>query len=169
MAKTHGLSKTKVYESWLKLRTRCNSKNHHAYKYYGGRGIGYDPRWNKFEDFILDMGIPEDGMTIERIDINKDYSKNNCRWASRKEQSRNRSSNVIIEIENEKNCISYFAEKFNFPQSVAQSRYRKGVPNELIFKSGLVYKKNGSWINKEDWCRPKREQKNKGSKGSCYE
>ena len=156
MIKTHGLRKTHVYESWVKLRTRCDNENHHAFKYYGAKGISYDPRWIKFENFILDMGIPEKGMTIERIDINKNYSKENCRWANRKDQARNRSTNIIIEINGEKGCISYFAEKNNFPQKIAQRRFKKGVPLELIFKNGIVYKKNGIWINKEEWVRTKK-------------
>jgi len=93
---THGLSKTKIYKVWQGLKTRCNKKQNRAYKNYGGRGISYDPRWEKFDAFLSDMGEPPDGLTLDRIDNNGDYCKDNCRWATWEQQQRNRRSNRII-------------------------------------------------------------------------
>lgn len=88
--KTHGMSKTPAYRVWNNMKTRCNNPNNAAYKRYGGRGITYDERWSRFENFLEDMGPPDAGMTLERLDVNGNYTKDNCIWADRKTQSINR-------------------------------------------------------------------------------
>lgn len=80
----------KSYKLWLAMRTRCNNPNFWAYKYYGGRGIRVCARWDSYANFVFDMGEPPSGLTLDRVDGNQDYSPDNCRWATRQEQSRNR-------------------------------------------------------------------------------
>lgn len=87
---THGQSKTKTYNVWCKMKERCKPNFRQAKDYYE-RGITVeDIRWNEFINFYNDMGDCPDGLTLERIDNDKGYFKENCTWATRKEQQANR-------------------------------------------------------------------------------
>jgi hypothetical protein len=82
------------YRTWISMRRRCRDKNHKSYRHYGGRGIEVCARWSSFESFIKDMGPrPSDKHTIDRIDNDKGYFPGNCRWATQKQQVRNRRQN----------------------------------------------------------------------------
>lgn len=79
------------YRSWQMMKNRCLNTNARDYAYYGGRGITLCKRWYVFENFLADMGRrPSPAHTLDRVNSKKGYSKRNCRWATRKEQSRNR-------------------------------------------------------------------------------
>ncbi len=89
----HGHSTRKgnspTYNSWNMMKKRCNNPKATGYEYYGGRGIHVCERWNKFENFLEDMGIRPEGTTLDRIDPDKDYSPENCRWADKQTQMNN--------------------------------------------------------------------------------
>ena len=95
---THGLSRNhkRTYRSWKDLRQRCNNPNNTDYPNYGGRGISVCKRWDSFLNFFEDMGERPDGMTIDRIDTNGNYEPLNCRWATPKEQARNKTNNRLM-------------------------------------------------------------------------
>ena len=88
--RTHGMSSTSTYRSWSGLKERCTNPNNLHFKYYGGSGLTYDPKWETFEGFLSDMGEAPKGLSIDRIDNNAGYTKENCQWATARTQSRNR-------------------------------------------------------------------------------
>ena len=103
--KTHKMSGTRFYRIWQNIKTRCTNNLSPNYKNYGGRGIKCE--WNSFEDFYNDMyesyqkhceEFGEKNTSIDRIDVNDNYSKENCRWSTRKEQSNNKRNNHLIKL-----------------------------------------------------------------------
>ena len=89
-------------------------------------------RWQKFENFLADMGIPVSGTTLERKDNNGDYTPTNCAWATRKEQCRNRRSNITIELNGDKKIISDWAERTHIKFATLRRRMKLGWSNEKI-------------------------------------
>jgi predicted XRE-type DNA-binding protein len=94
---THGMSRSNEYRVWDSMIRRCHSPSHHAFKDYGARGITVCDKWKNFEGFIEDMGFQPEGLSIERINNDLGYSKENCRWATVTEQARNRRATKLDE------------------------------------------------------------------------
>lgn len=97
------ISKTKEYETWYSMKRRCYNPKSHKYKNYGARGIKICDRWldpkSGFQNFLADMGPrPGKGYSIERIDVNGDYSPDNCKWITIKEQAYNKTTTLVIPI-----------------------------------------------------------------------
>lgn len=87
----HGYTDRPIYNVWLSMKQRCRNRNSKDFKHYGGRGIDYSDSWDSFENFLKDMGeMPKEGYSLERIDNNKGYNKENCIWADATTQARNR-------------------------------------------------------------------------------
>ena len=91
ITKTHGMSGNRQYSIWNDMRRRCRKEHNRAYKNYGLRGIDYPSKWETFDGFWEDMGDSyRDNLTLERIDVNKGYSKDNCCWVPKEEQAKNK-------------------------------------------------------------------------------
>lgn len=135
-AKKHGLSYLKSYVTWDKMICRCTKKNEQGYSNYGGRGIKICDKWMKMDGFFDDMGERPDGMSLDRIDNNKGYFKENCRWATQKQQHRNKRSNRIITIDGESKCIAEWAEdkRCKVSKRIIGGRLeRKWIPSLAVF------------------------------------
>lgn len=107
---THGMHKTRQYQCWADMKTRCDNVDHKWYPSYGGRGIDYQESWKQFENFWDDMREGyQDDLTLDRIDNSAGYSKDNCRWSDSSIQSHNQrksagSKNKYIGVKKHKTC-----------------------------------------------------------------
>lgn len=137
--KTHGMKKTPTYKSWDGMRYRCLSPHSVSYPYYGARGIKVCERWNKFENFLADMGERPAGMTLERIDTNGDYEPSNCRWATPVEQTRNRRITAYIEIDGERRILGEVCAERGVSAQLVHGRLRSGWPvDDRLFCPSLI-------------------------------
>lgn len=82
--------RSKAYQAWANMKTRCGNPKATHYRHYGGRGVRVCERWMTFENFLADMGEPPPGLTIDRINNNGHYEPGNCQWATMKQQAANR-------------------------------------------------------------------------------
>ena len=140
---THGATDTKEYTVWEGMRARCRNQNKQDFKNYGGRGIKVCDRWiNSFENFIEDMGLCPENLTIERIDNDGNYSPENCRWGTRKEQALNRRSNNILTHEGVSKTISEWAEMLNVERSAIAHRLERGWSVEDALEKPFENKKH---------------------------
>jgi hypothetical protein len=118
---------SKTYNSWRGMKDRVLNPTHYGYKWYKEKGITICKRWiESFQDFLSDMGERPEGTTLDRVDNNKDYCKENCRWVSMTKQRRNRSDTVFIEYKGERNTAAGFAEKYGLPYKAVRSRLQEG-------------------------------------------
>ena len=110
------------YTSWQLMHDRCRNTNNKSYNYYGGKGIKVCERWSKFENFLADMGRKPEGMTLDRIDGSRDYEPSNCRWETRKTQSRNRDYCISINFDGQEKKLWQIAEEKNIPVQLIHQR-----------------------------------------------
>ena len=99
--------------AWKTMRERCRRKSHKFYALYGGRGITVCERWDSsFEEFLKDMGQKPPGTSLDRIDNDGPYSPENCRWATMREQNRNKRNNVLITIDSQTRSLAHWVEEY---------------------------------------------------------
>jgi len=116
------------YHCWQAMIQRCHNPNNGYYDRYGARGIVVCDRWRAaFENFLSDVGPrPSKNHSIDRVDGNGNYEPGNCRWATRKQQQNNVSSNVLIEFNGEKMTVAQWADKLGMSRTALYSRIRSG-------------------------------------------
>lgn len=124
---THGMGKSRPYRIWTHMKARCLYPNDQAYKDYGGRGIKLCEKWLTFEGFWEDMQEGyKDTLTIDRKDNNQGYYKENCRWATPKEQSLNKRSNIILTYNSKTQTVSEWAKELNIDRRLIERRLKRG-------------------------------------------
>jgi len=119
----HGLTKTKIHKVWLSMLERCQTNSKKYSKNYSSRGIIVCERWRNFENFYEDMGSVPHGMSLDRINVDGNYTKENCRWANAKVQQNNRQNTRYLSINGEKVPLMVFAEKHGIKKNAAQYGY----------------------------------------------
>jgi len=121
---THGFSQTEEYNIWRGMIERCENEDNHKYCDYGGRGIAVCERWHVFENFLSDMGKrPSLEHSVDRVNnFSGIYSPENCRWATRKEQGRNKRNNLLITINGVEKCLAEWVELYKADYGRANSR-----------------------------------------------
>ena len=123
-----------TYRSWKMMRVRCHREADKQYKDYGGRGIAVCPQWHRFENFLADMGERPEGTTLDRIDVDGDYTPENCRWADDRTQRRNRRDNRVVEYLGERMTLVEACERSGVEYNRAKDRLlRYGWTAERTF------------------------------------
>lgn len=122
---THGLSRTGVYSSWSAMNDRCYRPDTNGFENYGGRGVEVCLRWRRgtpggIENFVEDMGRRPEGMTLDRIDVNRNYEPENCRWADDQTQRRNKRSSITFRGRTD--TVSGWARAIGISQSALSAR-----------------------------------------------
>ena len=127
----HAMARTPTYKSWHAMLQRCEGKGgHDSYK---ERGIVVCSFWQRFENFYADMGTRPEGKTLDRIDNTKGYFKENCQWATYKEQSNNRDNTVMVTVDNNTMPLMYALKKYNKSETCIRHRLRKGMSQQDAF------------------------------------
>lgn len=130
----HGECGTRLYKIWASMKQRCENKNHIYYDSYGGRGISVCQPWQEFQAFYnwaINNGYCDD-LTLDRINVNGNYEPSNCRWATEKEQGRNRRDNHFLTFNGETHVISEWSEITGINRETLFSRIRAGRKTEDI-------------------------------------
>jgi hypothetical protein len=124
---THGGTDNVLYATWANMRKRCLNERSPAYSLYGGRGVKVCDSWSDFAVFMADMGPrPSSAHTLDRIDNDGHYSRDNCRWATPIEQANNKRTNILATIGGETKNISQWANLWGVPVDRLYARKRLG-------------------------------------------
>lgn len=141
MKHKHGIANSLLpeYRVWNKMKDRCYNKDSMNYRNYGGRGISICEKWlTSFENFINDMGLrPSSKHSIERINNDGNYEPQNCKWATKKEQSYNRRDNVNLNYNGRTQCLTKWAKEFGLSIETLRRRLNSGTPIETALTAPL--------------------------------
>lgn len=140
--RTHGLSKSRLYKIWAKVKYRCLDPNYPEFHYYGGRGITVCDEWMTFEPFMkwANENGYEDTLSIDRINHNGNYEPSNCKWATSEEQANNKSNNVVLEYDGKSLTLAQWARELSVNRSLLANRYKRGYPvDKILYNGNLRY------------------------------
>ena len=122
------------YCTWLNMHRRCSNPDDPAYKYYGARGISVCVDWQDFEVFLDDMGYRPKGLSLDRIDNNKGYFKENCRWATSEQQTQNSRKTRNIMIKGIIKPLSHWLKEYPDSSSRQRAIYEYKIPLHDVFE-----------------------------------
>lgn len=123
----HGLSNHKLYKVWSAMKDRCTNKKCRHYQNYGGRGIGFSDEWKSFSQFFDDMAPSyKEGLTLERVDNDGDYTKENCMWVPRSVQLRNKRNCVYFTLDGITKTQTDWANEIGISYQSLRKRLRNG-------------------------------------------
>jgi hypothetical protein len=132
----HGMRHTRPYRIWTSMKARCTNKNREKYPIYGERGIKYDAKWETFDGFWEDMGPTyQDGLTLDRIENDGNYSKENCKWSTYTEQANNRSNSVMVEIDGELHTVAEWSRITGINYSTLITRVKNGDTGSKLLRT----------------------------------
>lgn len=135
----HGMTRTRLHMVWLGMKQRCTNKNHVSYPHYGGKGIGFDSAWSTFSGFFNDMGESyRPGLTLDRIDSDKGYTKENCRWVTQHEQCYNTKRNRRLTYNGKTQTVVEWERELGFKRGIISQRlntYKWSIEKALTTKS----------------------------------
>ncbi len=141
---THGKRSNPMYSVWKAMIRRCSNSDDPSYKNYGGRGIQVCESWKNVETFFADMGTRPEGMTLERVDVDAGYSPENCVWASRSQQGRNRRNNRIVNVFGVRKIMSDWAREMNISVGVLRYRIESGWTISADLSMESPFRRNAS-------------------------
>jgi hypothetical protein len=139
--KIHGLGHGKgdpTYKSWLAMRERCRDEKN---KNYGGRGISICDQWDDYRIFLADMGARPSGTSLDRIDVSGNYAPNNCRWATAKEQQRNKSNTNFLMLNGKLISAMNIADELGIKKSAMQ--YFISTTRKMVKRYGTILHPEG--------------------------
>ena len=131
-SKTHGLSRTRLFHIWAAMQSRCRNENNRDWRYYGGKGVTVCEEWKDFcvfAEWAHRNGYKED-LTIDRIDVSKGYSPDNCRWADAITQMNNTTRNRYIEFNGETRTLEMWSREVGIPARLIRQRLEHGWSTE---------------------------------------
>ena len=135
---THGMRNTIVYRKWIAMRQRCRDPKSPSYHNYGGRGITICERWDRFENFLEDMGLPPTGKhQPDRIDNDGNYEPGNVRWATAQQNANNRRDNVTLEYKGREQTLAQWADELGIGRTTLQYRISNGWSVQKAFTHGI--------------------------------
>lgn len=137
---THGRTYAPAYNSWVGMRARCGNPNFPAFARYGGRGIRVCERWQKFENFLADMGDPPLGHSLDRIDPNGNYEPENCRWATHSEQLLNRRGTKRFPFQGKMLPLKTISDLTGISRYTLEYRYGQGWSEDALFSKPTARK-----------------------------
>ena len=151
----------RLYSIWNAMKARCYNKNHPAYKYYGGRGIILSKEWRydfkQFRDWAIKNGFKE-GLSIDRIDNDKNYEPSNCRWVCISEQSKHRHNSIKLEYKGQTKSLYDISKELGINYGTLYYRYaisnmslEDALKKEVANMPTKLPASNERYIHKNKW------------------